>query len=86
MDGITDPMDMSLSKLWEMVKDREAWQAAVHGVAEWDTTWQVNSNNTIHKILRNQGHINPGHERTLFWPLRFWTTFHLNMLKYPEYS
>ena len=48
LDGITSAVDMNLGKLWEMMKDRKAWHAAVHGAAESDMTGQLNNNITIH--------------------------------------
>ena len=48
LDGLTDSMAMSLTKLWEMVNDREAWHATVHEVAESDMAQQLNNNSKEH--------------------------------------
>ena len=53
LDSITDSMDMNLSKLREMVKDREAWHATIHGIAESDTIYQLN--NVWHSCLQRTG-------------------------------
>ena len=56
LDGVTDSMDMSLNKLWETVKDREAWHAAAHGVTKRQTQftdWTTNNNNRGNKHQMN---------------------------------
>ena len=52
LEGIIDLMDLGLSKLEKMVKEREAWHAAVHGDAESDTTRQLNNNNRRRKVAQ----------------------------------
>ena len=59
MDGITDSVDMGLSKLWEWVMDREAWRAAVHSVTELETTKQLNKETKQCLNLLGMSHLLP---------------------------
>ena len=62
LDGIMDSMDMSLSKLWEMVKDREAWRAAVHGVVK---SWTQLSDRRTTTICGSE--LGPGRPKKVSW-------------------
>ena len=79
LDGITDSMDMSLVKLWELVMDREAWRTAIHGVAKVGHDWATELN----RILIKKGSLKSDYlKRTLYWfthPALVTETIHLKL-------
>ena len=79
LDGITDLMDMSLSKQWEIAKGRETWRAAIHGVEESDMTQQLNNSPDLVPNIQTWFPFLHGIKDVSIWKLNFLESFHFNL-------